>query len=106
MRRGTWCRLTPNGFPASSSRRRLSMPSARSISEFPRWTKKRRRNLPPRGLLWKRNDSKQRLPSVGHGTLERVWNDLQHIQEVNVPDLAVALGVLMVIVASSGELTH
>ena len=40
------------------------------------------------------------LPDGGHGTLERAWNNLQHIKEVNVHAFAVAFGVLIVIVAS------
>ena len=40
------------------------------------------------------------LPGGGHGTLGKAWNDLQHLDQVNVHALAVALGVLMVIVAS------
>ena len=40
------------------------------------------------------------LPGGGHGTLRKAWNDLQHLDQVNVHALVVALGVLMVIVAS------
>lgn len=36
----------------------------------------------------------------GHGTLEKIWNDLQQIEQVNFPALAIAVGVLIVIVGS------
>ena len=40
------------------------------------------------------------LPGGGHGTPGKVWSDLQHIGEVNLYALVVALGVLAVIVGS------
>jgi high affinity sulfate transporter 1 len=40
------------------------------------------------------------LKGGGHGTLEKIWNDLQQIEQVNVYALAVALSVLVVIVGS------
>jgi hypothetical protein len=35
------------------------------------------------------------LPGGGHGALRKAWNDLQHIHEVNVYALTVALGALV-----------
>ena len=40
------------------------------------------------------------LKGGGHGTLEKIWRDLQQIEQVNIYALAVALGVLLVIVGS------
>jgi len=40
------------------------------------------------------------LKGGGHGTLEKIWNDLQQIEQVNFYALAVALSVLVVIVGS------
>jgi high affinity sulfate transporter 1 len=40
------------------------------------------------------------LKGGGHGTLEKIWSDLQQIEQVNVYALAVALSVLVVIVGS------
>ena len=40
------------------------------------------------------------LKGGGHGTLQKIWNDLQQIEQVNVYALAVALSVLVVIVGS------
>ncbi len=40
------------------------------------------------------------LKGGGHGTLEKIWNDLQQIQEVNYYALAVAIGVLVVILGA------
>jgi len=40
------------------------------------------------------------LKGGGHGTLEKIWNDLQQIEQVNIYALAVALSVLVVIVGS------
>jgi high affinity sulfate transporter 1 len=40
------------------------------------------------------------LKGGGHGTLGKIWNDLQQIETVNVYALAVALSVLVVIVGS------
>ena len=40
------------------------------------------------------------LKGGGHGTAEKIWNDLQQIEQVNVYALAVALSVLVVIVGS------
>ncbi len=40
------------------------------------------------------------LKGGGHGTLEKIWNDLQQIETINVYALAVALSVLVVIVGS------
>lgn len=40
------------------------------------------------------------LKGGGHGTVEKVWNDLQQLQTINWTALAVALGVLVVIVGS------
>ena len=40
------------------------------------------------------------LKGGGHGTLGKVWNDLQQIEQVNFYALAIALGVLLVIIGS------
>jgi high affinity sulfate transporter 1 len=40
------------------------------------------------------------LKGGGHGTLEKIWNDLQQIEQVNLYALAVALSVMVVIVGS------
>ncbi len=40
------------------------------------------------------------LKGGGHGTLEKIWNDLQQIEQVNFYALAIALSVLVVIVGS------
>jgi len=40
------------------------------------------------------------LKGGGHGTLDKVWQDLQQIEQVNVYALVVALSVLLVIVGS------
>ncbi|MCB1753146.1 MAG: SulP family inorganic anion transporter [Gammaproteobacteria bacterium] len=40
------------------------------------------------------------LKGGGHGTLAKIWDDLQNIEQVNFHALAVALGVLVIIVAS------
>ena len=40
------------------------------------------------------------LKGGGHGTLDKIWHDLQQIEQVNIYALAVALGVLLVIVGS------
>ncbi|NOQ78889.1 MAG: STAS domain-containing protein, partial [Gammaproteobacteria bacterium] len=40
------------------------------------------------------------LKGGGHGTLDKVWHDLQQIEQVNVYALVVALSVLLVIVGS------
>ena len=40
------------------------------------------------------------LKGGGHGTLEKIWNDLQQIEQVNFPALAIAVSVLIVIVGS------
>jgi high affinity sulfate transporter 1 len=40
------------------------------------------------------------LKGGGHGTLEKIWNDLQQIEQINFHALAVALSVLIVIVGS------
>ena len=40
------------------------------------------------------------LKGGGHGTLDKVWHDLQQIEQVNLYALAVALAVLLVIVGS------
>jgi high affinity sulfate transporter 1 len=40
------------------------------------------------------------LKGGGHGTLEKIWNDVQQIETVNLYALAVALSVLVVIVGS------
>ncbi len=40
------------------------------------------------------------LKGGGHGTLGKIWSDIQQIEQVNVHALAVALGVLVIIVLS------
>ena len=40
------------------------------------------------------------LKGGGHGTLEKIWNDIQRIEQVNLYALATALAVLVVIVGS------
>ena len=40
------------------------------------------------------------LQRGGHGTLEKIWSDVQQIEWVNVYALAITLGVLMIIVGS------
>jgi sulfate permease, SulP family len=40
------------------------------------------------------------LKGGGHGTLEKIWTDLQQIEQVNFYALAIALSVLLVIVGS------
>jgi len=40
------------------------------------------------------------LKGGGHGTLQKIWNDIQQIEQVNFYALAVALSVLVVIVGS------
>ena len=40
------------------------------------------------------------LKGGGHGTLQKIWNDIQQIEEVNLWALAVAIAVLVVIVGS------
>jgi MFS superfamily sulfate permease-like transporter len=40
------------------------------------------------------------LKGGGHGTLEKIWNDLQQITQINFYALAVAFSVLVVIVGS------
>ncbi len=40
------------------------------------------------------------LKGGGHGTLEKIWNDLQQIEQVNFYALAIALSVVVVIVGS------
>jgi high affinity sulfate transporter 1 len=40
------------------------------------------------------------LKGGGHGTLEKIWSDIQQIEHVNVYALAIALSVLVVIVGS------
>ena len=40
------------------------------------------------------------LTRAGHGTLEKIWNDVQQLGQVNFHALAVALSVLVVIVGS------
>lgn len=40
------------------------------------------------------------LRGGGHGTLQKIWNDIQQLEQVNVYALAIALSVLMVIVGS------
>jgi len=40
------------------------------------------------------------LKGGGHGTLEKIWNDIQQIEQVNFYALATALAVLVVIVGS------
>ncbi len=40
------------------------------------------------------------LQGGGHGTLKKIWNDIQQIEQVNVYALATALAVLVIIVVS------
>jgi len=40
------------------------------------------------------------LKGGGHGTVEKIWNDIQQIEQVNFRALVIALGVLVVIVGS------
>ena len=40
------------------------------------------------------------LKGGGHGTLEKIWNDIQQVEQVNFYALATALAVLVVIVGS------
>ena len=40
------------------------------------------------------------LKGGGHGTLQKIWNDIQQIEQVNLHALAIALCVLVVIVGS------
>ena len=40
------------------------------------------------------------LKGGGHGTLDKVWKDIQQLEQVNIYALAVALGVLLIIVGS------
>jgi high affinity sulfate transporter 1 len=40
------------------------------------------------------------LKGGGHGTLQKIWNDIQQIEQINFYALAVALSVLVVIVGS------
>jgi len=40
------------------------------------------------------------LQGGGHGTLEKIWNDIQQIDQVNPAALAIALSVLVVLVGS------
>jgi SulP family sulfate permease len=40
------------------------------------------------------------LKGGGHGTLQKIWNDLQQIEQVNYYALAIALSVLLVIIGS------
>ncbi len=40
------------------------------------------------------------LKGGGHGTLQKIWNDIQQIEQINVYALAVAVSVLLVIVGS------
>ena len=40
------------------------------------------------------------LKGGGHGTLEKIWNDLQQIEQLNIYALAIALSVLVTIVGS------
>jgi len=40
------------------------------------------------------------LKGGGHGTLQKIWNDIQQIEEVNLYALAIAVSVLLVIVGS------
>jgi len=40
------------------------------------------------------------LKGGGHGTVEKIWNDLQQIEQINFRALVIALGVLVVIVGS------
>ncbi len=40
------------------------------------------------------------LKGGGHGTLQKIWNDIQQIEQVNYSALAIALSVLVVIIGS------
>ena len=40
------------------------------------------------------------LKGGGHGTLQKIWNDIQQIEQINVYALAIAVSVLLVIVGS------
>jgi len=40
------------------------------------------------------------LPGGGHGTLAKIWNDLQQLEQINGPALLVALSVLAVMIGS------
>ena len=40
------------------------------------------------------------LKGGGHGTLQKIWNDIQQVEQVNLYALATALSVIIVIVAS------
>ena len=40
------------------------------------------------------------LKGGGHGTLQKIWNDIQQIEQINIHALLVALAVLVVIVGS------
>jgi SulP family sulfate permease len=40
------------------------------------------------------------LKGGGHGTLQKIWNDLQQIEQVNYYALAIALSVMLVIIGS------
>jgi high affinity sulfate transporter 1 len=40
------------------------------------------------------------LKGGGHGTLQKIWNDIQQIEQVNTYALAIALSVLVVIIGS------
>ncbi len=40
------------------------------------------------------------LKGGGHGTLEKIWNDLQQVEQVNLYALAIAISVLVVIIGS------
>lgn len=46
------------------------------------------------------------LKGGGHGTLGKVWNDLQQIEQVNFYALAIALGVLLVLLFLTGPLAY
>jgi len=45
------------------------------------------------------------LKGGGHGTLLKIWNDFQQIQEINMYSLTIALSVLVVIIGSK-KLSH
>ncbi len=40
------------------------------------------------------------LKGGGHGTLEKIWNDLQQVEQVNLYAVAIAISVLVVIIGS------
>ncbi len=40
------------------------------------------------------------LKGGGHGPLEKIWNDLQQVEQINLHALAIAFGVLVIIVGS------